>query len=283
MENVYLLIGGNLGDREKNLQNAVVRISEKIGIIEYQSSVYESAAWGKTNQPDFLNQALVCKTLLPPLQVLTQINFIEDTFGRDRTEKWGARTMDIDILFYANQILNDSVLTIPHPLLQERKFTLAPLNEIVPEYTHPVLNKSIAQLYVDCADISKVWKYEMKQEAPEYLLEEFSYSLDYLKGIAKGDGGFVKKMLAVYAVQTPINVATLAKAISENDFETTAQMAHKMKPTFMMFGVNNVNTALAAIEKNASQNNSMPKIAKIFDEMLPVIDEVYEKWQEDGI
>ena len=280
MDDIYLLLGGNLGNRENNLLTAIDLVTDRIGVVEQQSLVYESAAWGNTNQPDFLNQALVCKTTLTPHQILAQINFIEEIFGRDRTEKWGARTMDIDILFYADQILNDSLLTIPHPLLQERKFVLEPLREIIPDHIHPVLNKSIAELYLNCVDESKVWKFEVKPNAPDQLEVEFSFSMDYLTKIAKGDEGFIEKMLAVYATQTPLNIATLSKAIDENDFETTAQMAHKMKPTFMMFGVNNINVALAAIEKDAFKKTNMSNIAKIFDNMLPAINKVYEKWKE---
>ena len=176
MDDVYLLIGGNLGNRENNLLTAIDLIAERIGVVKHQSLVYESAAWGNTNQPDFLNQAMVCNTSLTPHQILTQINFIEETFGRDRTEKWGARTMDIDILFYADQIINDSLLTIPHPLLQDRKFVLTPLNEIATAYKHPILNKNIAELYQECTDVSKVWKFEVKENSNEHLQGEFSFS-----------------------------------------------------------------------------------------------------------
>jgi HPt (histidine-containing phosphotransfer) domain-containing protein len=125
--------------------------------------------------------------------------------------------------------------------------------------------------------------YEKEENIIELLKGEFSYSLKYFTEIAPGDKGFIKKMLTVFEVQTPLNVEMLAKAIAQNDFETAAHIAHKMKPTFMMFGVNNINIALAAIEKDALLNNNMPNIAKIFEEMLPVINKVYKKWQEGKI
>lgn len=152
MENVFLLIGGNLGNRENNIGEAINLIAAKIGLISQQSNIYQTAAWGNTQQPDFLNQVVICNTILNPQQVLTQIFEIEALFKRVRNEKWGARTMDIDILFYNDLILNTPNLTIPHQLIQKRRFVLMPLNEIVPSFIHPVLNTSVAQLYLNCLD-----------------------------------------------------------------------------------------------------------------------------------
>jgi 2-amino-4-hydroxy-6-hydroxymethyldihydropteridine diphosphokinase len=145
-----LLTGSNIGNRTLYLEQAINAIAEKAGKIIATSHIYESAAWGKTDQQDFLNQAIVIETGLSPQALLSTIQEIENEAGRKRTETWGARTLDIDILFYDNLIVDSENLTIPHPYIQERLFTLAPLNEILPELMHPALNKSMAELYAAC-------------------------------------------------------------------------------------------------------------------------------------
>jgi len=146
MNDVFLLLGSNLGDRQLFLQQADEAISREVGNIIKRSSVYQTQSWGKTDEPDYLNQVLLVKTDLSPGDVLQRILAIEQTMGRRRAEKWGSRTIDIDILFYDDEVINEPDLVIPHPHLHERKFVLEPLAEIAPEYIHPVLNKSILQL-----------------------------------------------------------------------------------------------------------------------------------------
>src|SRR5690606_6131161 len=124
----------------------------QVGPIVQSSSLYETAAWGKTDQPAFLNQVLEVKTVLSPEQVLQGINQIEQELGRIRHEHWGARVIDIDILFYDQLILQTQRLTIPHPQLHLRRFTLLPLSEIAPQLMHPVLNQPVTQLLQDCPD-----------------------------------------------------------------------------------------------------------------------------------
>lgn len=158
MENVYLLIGGNLGNRESNMQKALNLISVSIGNVIKKSSIYQTAAWGNTNQPNFLNQVLVCETALNPQQVLTQIHIIETIFKRIKLEKWGSRTMDVDILFYNDCIIDTPNLKIPHPLLTERRFVMVPLYEIAPQLIHPILKTSITHLYNNCNDKLEVFK-----------------------------------------------------------------------------------------------------------------------------
>lgn len=158
MNKVYLLLGSNLGNSASNIQIATTMLAQKIGLIDAYSSLYESAAWGKRKQPNFLNQLIICKSSLQPQQILAQIFEIENHFKRKRTEKWGARTMDIDILFYDDWLINDTELTIPHPLLHLRKFALLPLNEIAPHFTHPVLGKSMSELCLLCTDELEVLK-----------------------------------------------------------------------------------------------------------------------------
>ena len=153
---VFLLLGSNLGDRMQVMQSALELIRKDVGVITSISSVYETAPWGVLNQPSFLNQVAEVKTLLAPEEVLRIILDIEHELGRVRYERWGARVIDIDILFFQDLIMNGARLTVPHPRLHERRFTLVPLTEIAPFYIHPVLGKSLLQLLEECADDSDV-------------------------------------------------------------------------------------------------------------------------------
>jgi len=152
MNQTYLLIGGNLGNRQENLGHAAKMIAAKVGTVLLASSLYETEAWGVTDQPSFLNQVLLVETALDPKQVLEAILSIEKEMGRRRMQKFGPRTIDIDILFFNELIMHEDSLTIPHPQLHLRRFTLAPLNEISPQFIHPVFNKSISQLMEQLAD-----------------------------------------------------------------------------------------------------------------------------------
>jgi 2-amino-4-hydroxy-6-hydroxymethyldihydropteridine diphosphokinase len=149
---VFLLLGTNLGSRAANLAEAIHAIDQYVGKIINVSSIYETAAWGKTDQPAFLNQAVEIVTPLCPEETLNNILSIEERLGRRRNEHWGERIIDIDILFYGTTILDSSLLTIPHPQLANRRFTLIPLNEIAPDFVHPILKKSVAELLLNCTD-----------------------------------------------------------------------------------------------------------------------------------
>jgi 2-amino-4-hydroxy-6-hydroxymethyldihydropteridine diphosphokinase len=155
----YLLIGSNLGDREKNLTDAVVLIKEHCGGIIRLSSVYETAAWGKTDQPSFLNQALAISTSLNAKQLIRRILKTEKIMGRLRKEKYGPRLIDIDILLFNDEVYQYSFLTVPHPEMQNRRFALLPMTEIAADVLHPVLKKTIRQLLDDCQDDLPVKKY----------------------------------------------------------------------------------------------------------------------------
>ncbi len=152
MSRVFLSIGGNLGDRFKNFNLTLVNISEHIGSIKKRSSIYETKAWGKENQPDYLNMVLEVETTLLPEELLKMTQQIEVNLGRIRHEKWDARTIDIDILFYDHEIINFENLKIPHPLLTMRKFVLLPIVEIAADFIHPVLKQSIKSIYLNCED-----------------------------------------------------------------------------------------------------------------------------------
>ena len=145
-------MGGNLGDREKNLATARELIARECGNIIAASSVYETAAWGKTDQPSYLNQALGVETSLNAKQLMKRILNLENAMGRIRAEKFGPRIIDIDILLFNKEKHNYEYLKIPHPELQNRRFALLPLAEIAPEMEHPVFHKTIAELLNDCPD-----------------------------------------------------------------------------------------------------------------------------------
>ena len=146
MHNIFLLLGSNLGNRLKYLEDSVKLIHHTIGPIQCKSSYYETGAWGNTDQPNFINQALSLQSNMPPMKLLEVIKSIELKLERKRLEKWGPRTIDIDILFYGSQIINMPDLTIPHKLLHNRRFVLMPMNEIATDFLHPVFNKTIGQL-----------------------------------------------------------------------------------------------------------------------------------------
>ena len=152
MNEVYLLIGGNMGDRMMYLTKAKKEIEKQCGQIVQQSSVYETAAWGMEEQAAFLNLALEIETQLSPQQLLKTILTIEENLGRKRNIKYGPRLIDIDILLFGDAIIDVHGLKVPHPQMQHRRFVLEPLNEIAPEKIHPVLQKTIAQLLSACTD-----------------------------------------------------------------------------------------------------------------------------------
>lgn len=148
----FLLLGTNLGDRKKNLAIARNSIELMVGVIKKASSIYETAAWGKSDQPDFLNQAVEVETELSPKQVLKEILDVEKNMGRVRTSKWSERLIDIDILLYNDLVINSNELIVPHPQLPSRRFALAPLSEIAPQFVHPLLYVTIKALLEQCPD-----------------------------------------------------------------------------------------------------------------------------------
>lgn len=161
MNEVYLCLGGNLGNREENISDAIRLILREIGAIQEKSSIYETDAWGVQNQQAYLNQVIKISTKFPPNELLEKLLSIEKQLGRKRTEStnYESRTIDIDILFYNDLTFKTEILEIPHPRLHLRNFVLIPLNQINSELTHPVLNKSIKSILAECTDVLPVKEY----------------------------------------------------------------------------------------------------------------------------
>ena len=153
---VFLLLGANLGDRAATLQRAQEAILIDLGPVLKQSALYETAAWGVTDQPAFLNQVLKVLSVFSPEEILEKTQAIETRLGRVRREKWGSRIIDIDLLYVDEAVMATEKLTLPHPFLHERRFTLVPLAEIDPEFVHPVFQKTNRRLLAECADTGEV-------------------------------------------------------------------------------------------------------------------------------
>lgn len=161
MSTLTLLLGSNLGKRQNNLERAVEEIHRLIGTVTQVSSVYETQPVGFSEPPTqwFLNQALVVKTRLTPLACLQTSLHIEKQLGRMRPsllQGYSSRLIDVDILFYNQEVVESSMLTVPHPEIQNRRFTLLALHEIMPDFVHPTLGRSIAELVEICPDQSEV-------------------------------------------------------------------------------------------------------------------------------
>jgi 2-amino-4-hydroxy-6-hydroxymethyldihydropteridine diphosphokinase len=152
MEGIFLLLGSNMGNRTAVLINAIKALEDNGISIVKKSSVYETAAWGKTDQQSFLNQVLQIDTSLTPQSLLKVVLRIELELGRVRKVKWGERLIDIDILYYNDLILKDEDLEIPHAGIPQRRFTLIPLVEIEPDLIHPVSHMTQSELLDNCTD-----------------------------------------------------------------------------------------------------------------------------------
>jgi len=153
-----LLLGTNLGNKRNNLSVCIKYIEEKVGKIIQQSSVYETEPWGFKSKELFYNMAIEVETKLNPQELLKTIKEFEIEMGRKHTSNdcYENRIIDLDILFYNNKVINSDELTIPHPKLHLRKFTLIPLIEILSNIEHPVFKKNITTLLNDCNDTSTV-------------------------------------------------------------------------------------------------------------------------------
>lgn len=159
MHQVFLSIGGNLGNKRANFDKVYTHIQNELGCIVLRSSVYETPAWGFDSEDPFWNQVLCIETHLNPSEILDNIEKIDAVFGRKRSENgYSSREMDIDILYFDDKITQTENLTIPHPLLHKRLFVLVPLAEIAPDFVHPVLKLSSLEMLRICDDKSEIKK-----------------------------------------------------------------------------------------------------------------------------
>ena len=161
MGRCHLHLGSNQGDRKVQIARAIQMIEESIGQIMCSSAMYETAAWGKIDENDFINMALEVEHYMSPTQLLKTVNQIEDRLGRIRIEKWGSRIIDIDIIFIEDTVIKTDKLTIPHSLMHKRNFVLEPMVEIAPEFIHPIINESLSYILEKCEDTTAVTRIEL--------------------------------------------------------------------------------------------------------------------------
>lgn len=155
----FLLLGTNLGDRLMLLREARQELKTLDPLAEF-SPIYSTAPWGVTDQPEFLNQAVRIRTELPPLDLLQYLKGIEQQLGRTSTERWTARVMDIDILFMDDVMIALPEVEVPHPRIRDRRFALAPLADLAPDFTDPVTGNTIRELLRNCPDPLTVKKFQ---------------------------------------------------------------------------------------------------------------------------
>lgn len=157
-----ILLGGNQGKRIEFLGEARQEISQSLGPITGLSSIYETEAWGMENAQPFLNQVIRVETNLSAFELMHTLLEIEQKLGRNRktvTDGYADRTIDLDLLYYGVEIIQEKELIVPHPRIQDRRFTLVPLCEIAPDFVHPVLAKTQSELLQSCQDQSEVKVY----------------------------------------------------------------------------------------------------------------------------
>ena len=170
MSPLYLLIGGNQGNRQQIINNATNLIQQRIGFVAVSSHIYETEPWGDfqdSNTQPFLNIALLVHTNLTPLQALSSALLIEKELGRQRIglpssselRTYSSRPIDIDLIFFGNLVINTPTLTLPHPRMHLRRFVLKPLCDIAPNYIHPLLNKTLSTLLSECPDTCSCFCY----------------------------------------------------------------------------------------------------------------------------
>lgn len=233
---VYLLLGTNLGARLSHIDCARGHIATHIGTIISRSALYETSSWGSAEpQPDYINQVIRVHTTLEPTVLLATIHTIEQNLGRIRTFKWDSRVIDIDILFYDDQIVDLPDLHIPHPYFQERNFAMAPMNELVPDFIHPVLKKTIRDLYQQSADTLPVWLYK---EADFNSMENY---------IGK-DAAVQQSIITLFLEQTPADISKLSGYIQAEDWSNARLQAHRIKPTLTYMGAISLREALEELE-----------------------------------
>ncbi len=157
MNKIYFSIGSNIGDRLHYMEEAIRLININVGKVTSRSSMYETEGWGIKDQPKFLNAVVEIESTRFPSEILKITQKIEYALGKSKKEKWGPRNIDIDILYYGNEIFNEEGLVIPHPHISERKFVLKPMSEIAPDWVDPVSKKTIQELLTACEDSGEIY------------------------------------------------------------------------------------------------------------------------------
>ena len=160
MEKVILGLGSNIGNRSGFIKKAIKQISLIKGInVMAVSSLYETGPWGLINQRKFLNCIIICLSKLEPLILFNKLKGVEQRLGRKKRIKWGPREIDIDILFYGNKVIKINSFTVPHPMIEKRNFVLIPLNELIPDFIHPVKKIKVREILKACTDKSEAALY----------------------------------------------------------------------------------------------------------------------------
>ena len=159
IENIFLGLGSNQGDRELNLKNSIKLLNSRVGKVLNTSGIYESEPWGVKNQNYFLNQVIEIETHIDPNDLLNICKNIEYDMGRKPEIRWGKRVIDIDILYYHSKIINQEKLIIPHKLMHERKFVMIPLNDLNENHLHPILKITNKEILNKCIDSCNVKYY----------------------------------------------------------------------------------------------------------------------------
>ncbi len=159
MQTVFVGLGSNVGDRLKHIKEATAAIKENIGAVQLASTIIETAAWGNTNQHAFLNQVLQIQTNKSAFEIIDFINAYQSKHRNKDYTKWGPRTIDIDVLYYDSYCIFAEEIELPHPFIAQRKFVLHSLAEIAPNWSHPILRQSQANLFSNCADKTEMVEY----------------------------------------------------------------------------------------------------------------------------
>ena len=256
---VYISLGSNLGNRKAYLQQAIEGIAMRVGTIVDIAPVYETPSWGFSGEA-FLNTCLLCRTFLSPEEVLVQLLQIEQELGRERmpqSKGYQSRTIDLDILFYDDKVINTEVLTVPHPLLHRRKFVLKPLANIDDLKVHPVLKKTVAELLRTTDDTSPVQRLTDQLSFPA----QKSPFLNYKYIAIEGNIGSGKTTLAT-KIAEDFNAKLILEQFSDNPFlpkfyENPKQYGFTLEMSFLTERYQQMCEQLAQMDSRSSSSPIM--------------------------